>query len=133
MPRIRPQPATGLEAFCSTCPAAQDVTALLARLGFRLEFQMDEQRDHSGLLPPLPAQYHYKNDAHGTQVIFLAGRDFPVNEDGGTLPSHASRFWLYEGADAQAFESVATMLGLTYQFTWRDSSEDAAPEQEEVA
>ena len=34
---------------------------------------MDEQRDRSGQLPPLPAQYHYKDDTHGTEVIYLAG------------------------------------------------------------
>lgn len=133
MPHAKRQPATDLEAFCSTCPAAQEVTALLADLGFRLGFQMEEQRDHSGLLPPLPAQYHYKNDASGTEVIFLAGRDFPMNEDGSSLPPHASRFWLYVGADAQAFESVASMLAPAYHFTWCDSSESETPEQEEVA
>jgi hypothetical protein len=133
MPHARPQPAAELEAFCPTCPAAQDVTAMLARLGFRLEFQMDEQRDHSGQLPPLPAQYHYKDDAHSTEVIYLAGRDFPMNEDGHTLPPHASRFWLYVGADVQAFHVAMSTLALSYHFTWRGSSEDAAPEQEEVA
>ena len=131
MLHARLQPATELEAFCSTCPAAQDVTALLTGLGFRLEFQMDEQRDHSGQLPPLPAQYHYKDDAHGTEVIYLAGRDFPMNEDGHTLPPHASRFWLYAGADAQAFQSVASALVLAYQFTWGDPSAQTA--RQEVA
>ena len=37
------QPATELEAFCATCPPAEEVTALLAMLGFQLDFQMDEQ------------------------------------------------------------------------------------------
>ena len=133
MPHARSLPATELEAFCSTCPAALDVTALLAKLGLRLEFQMDEQRDHSGQLPPLPAQYHYKDDAHGTEVIFLVGRDFPMNDDGCTLPPHASRFWVYAGADTSAFGLVASTLAVTYHFTWRDPSEDAVPEQEEVA
>src|SRR5258708_31326063 len=133
MPHARPQPATELEAFCSTCPAAPDVTALLTQLGFRLEFQMDEQRDHTSQLPPLPAQYHYKDDAHGTEAIFLAGRDFPFYEEGESLPFHASRFWLYAGADVQAFQCALTTLALAFQFTWRDSSESASPEQEEVA
>ena len=132
MPHARPQPATELEAFCSTCPAAEDVTALLARLGFRLEFQMDEQRDHTSQLPPLPAQYHYKADAHGTEVIYLAGRDFPMNEDGCTLPFHASRFWLYPGADVQAFQLAISTLALSYGFVWRDPSEQDA-QHEEVA
>jgi hypothetical protein len=25
--------------------------------------------------PDLPAQYHYKDEQHGTEVIYLAGRD----------------------------------------------------------
>lgn len=121
---------TDLEAFCATCPPAEDVTALLATLGFHLDFHMDEQRDHTYELPPLAAQYHFK-DAHGTEVIYLAGRDFPMNEDGDTLLYHASRFWLYMGADAQASQLVASTLALRWGFTWRDSSEQAA--QEEVA
>ena len=126
----RKQSATELEAFCTTCPPPQDVTALLAKLGFHLEFQMDEQRDHQYELPPLPAQFHFK-DTHGTEVIYLVGRDFPLNDDGESLPSHASRFWLYIGADAQASQLVASTLTLRWGFTWRDSSEQAA--QEEVA
>jgi hypothetical protein len=131
MPHDRPQPATELEAFCATCPAAQDVTTHLATLGFHLEFQMEEQRDHSGQLPPLPAQYHYKDDAHGTEVIFLAGRDFPMHDDGCTLPPHASRFWLYAGADTQTCQLVASTLALHWRLTWRDPSTQAR--QEEVA
>ena len=131
MPNARPQPATELKAFCVTCPAAQDVTALLATLGFRLEFQMDEQHDHSSQLPPLPAQYHYKDDTSGTELIYLAGRDFPMNEEGCTLPPHASRFWLYAGADMRAFQSAASMLALSYQFTWCDLSAQA--DRQEVA
>src|SRR5258708_27483403 len=80
---------TDLEAFCATCPPAEDVTALLAKLGFHLDFHMDDQRDHKYELPPLAAQYHYK-DAHGTEVIYLAGRAFPMNDDGVALPYHAS-------------------------------------------
>src|SRR5947209_19330654 len=98
---IKRQPATELGAFCATCPALEDVTALLARLGFHLGFHMDEQHDHTYELPPLAAQYHYK-DAHGTEVIYLAGRDYPLNDDGSILPPHASRFWLYLGANVQA-------------------------------
>jgi hypothetical protein len=133
MPHTKRQTATELEAFCATCPAAKEVTALLATLGFRLEFQMDEQRDHSGQLPPLPAQYHYKDVAHGTEVIYLSGRDFPMNEDGYPLPLHASRFWLYAGTDPSAFQLVASKLAVTHQFSWRDPSEESAPAQEEVA
>ena len=45
MPRpTKPPLAPELEAFCPTCTAAEDVSALLATLGFRLAFQM-EARD----------------------------------------------------------------------------------------
>jgi len=129
MPHARRQPATELEAFCSTCPAAQEVTALLARLGFRLAFQMDEQRSHTSQLPPLPAQYHYK-DTHGTEVIYLAGRDAPL--EGEVFPFHASRFWLYTGAHVQAHHLTLSTLTLTYLLAWQDPSEQAT-QQEEVA
>ena len=127
---IKRQPATELEAFCATCPPAEDVTELLAKLGFHLDFQMDEQRDHPYELPPLAAQYHYK-DTSGTEVIYLAGRDFPMNEDGCTLPPHASRFWLYAGADAQAFQLAACTLALQWRLAWCDPSAQVV--QEEVA
>ena len=129
MPHTRLQPATELEAFCSTCPAAEDITALLTRLGFQLEFQMDEQRSHTSQLPPLPAQYHYR-DAYGTEVIYLAGRDTPLEEE--AYPLHASRFWLYAGAHAQAHHLTLSTLTLTYQLAWRDPSERAT-QREEVA
>ena len=121
-----------LHAFCATCPPPEEVVVLLGRLGFHLDFQMEEQRDHRSQLPPLPAQYHFK-DPHGTEVIYLAGRDSPLNEDGESLPPHASRFWLYAGADRQAFQWARFTLALSYQITWRDLSEGAAPEQAEVA
>ena len=121
---------TELEAFCATCPAPEEVTMLLVKLGFHLEFQMDEQRDHPYELPPLPAQYHYK-DASGTEVIYLAGRDYPLNEDGYSLPPHASRFWLYMGANAQAYQLAASTLALQWQLAWCDPSAQAM--QEEVA
>ncbi len=132
MPQTKPHPATELEAFCATCPAAAEVCELLAQLGFHLEFQLGEQRDHRSQLPPLPAQFHFK-DTHGTEVIYLAGRDFPLNEDGAALPPHASRFWLYAGAHLQAFQQARSRLSLSYHLTWRNLSEEAAPAQEEVA
>ena len=118
------QPATELEAFCATCPPAEEVTTVLAKLGFHLDFQMDEQRDHPYELPPLAAQYHYK-DAHGTEVIYLAGRDLPMNEDGYALPPHDSRFWLYAGGNAQTFQVVAATLALQWRLTWCDPSAQA--------
>jgi hypothetical protein len=116
---------TELEAFCSICPSAEEVSALLATLGFTLSFQMQEQ-DALVHLPTLPAQYHYK-DTCGTEVIYLAGRDTPL--EGEVFPFHASRFWLSTGADAQAFQRAKSTLVLRYQFTWRAPCEDAAHEE----
>ena len=121
---------TELHAFCATCPPAENVTELLARLGFRLAFQMGAQDDlKAGIhLPALPAQYHYK-DACGTEVIYLAGRDTAL--EGEVLPLHASRFWLYPGANAQGFQLARSMLALSFQLSWIDPSEPAI--QQEVA
>ena len=129
IPQTRPQPTTELHAFCSTCPDPQDVTELLTGLGFRLGFQMDEQPDRSHQLPPLPAQYHYKSETSGAEVIYLAGRDTPLERE--VFPCHASRFWLYAGADAQAFQRAISRLSLAFELAWRDPSELAA--QQEVA
>jgi hypothetical protein len=118
--------ATERQAFCATCPSAEDVTALLATLGFSLDFQLDTQ--HTSQLAPLPAQYHYK-DASGTEVIYLAGRDVAL--DGEQFPPHASRFWLYAGADTQAFTRAMSTLALHYRLTWRGPSAQAI--QKEVA
>jgi len=127
MPTItKPQPATELEAFCTTCPPAEQVSVLLATLGFTLAFHMDAVQSPCAEVPPLPAQYHYK-DACGTEVIYLAGRDTPL--EGEVFPFHASRFWLYTGTDAQAFRLTMSTLALSYRFTWRVPCEDAAHEE----
>ena len=123
------QPAE-LEAFCTTCPPPQEVSALLATLGFTLAFHMDAVQSSYTEVPPLPAQYHYKKDGCGTEVIYLAGRDTPL--EGEVFPFHASRFWLYAGADAQAFQLTMSTLALHYGFAWRDLSEQDT-QQEEVA
>ena len=116
-----------LEAFCTTCPPAEEVSALLSTLGFTLAFQMQEQ-DALVHLPALPAQYHYKKDGCGTEVIYLAGRDTPL--EGEVFPFHASRFWLYAGADAQAFQLALSTLVHSYHFTiWRAPCEDATHEE----
>lgn len=119
---------TELHAFCATCPPAENVTARLSRMGFRLAFQMEAQDDlKSGeRLPALPAQYHYK-DAFGNEVLYLAGQDTPL--EGESYPRHASRFWLYLGADTQAFQYAQAMLALSYQFTWRVPCGDATHEE----
>jgi hypothetical protein len=119
-----------LEAFCTTCPPAEEVSALLATLGFTLAFHMDAVQSPCAEVPTLPAQYHYKKDACGTEVIYLAGRDTPL--DGEVFPFHGSRFWLYAGADAQAFQLTMSTLALHYGFAWRDPSEQDT-QQEEVA
>src|SRR5579871_681215 len=100
--RFTQRPARELQAFCVSCPSLEEVAAPLGKLGFHLDFQMEEQRDHRSQLPPLPAQFHFKNP-YGTEVIYLAGRDFPLNEDGESLPPHASRFWLYTGSQGESF------------------------------
>lgn len=123
------QPATEREAFCATCQPPAEVTALLGTLGFRLDFQLDAQHSHTSHLPPLPAQYHYK-DASGTEVIYLAGHDTAL--DGQPLPPHASRFWLYAGADSEAFMLASSQLSVRYRLAWRAPSTQIAP-QEEVA
>lgn len=123
------QPATELHGFCVTCPPAENVTALLAVLGFRLAFQMEAQDDLKkvGHPPALPAQYHYR-DASGTEVLYLAGRDSAL--EGETLPAHSSRFWLYAGAQYEGFQCARSALALAFQFTWRSPGEPAAPQQE---
>ncbi len=109
------------EAFCLTCPDPQDVTDLLQALGFHLTFQMEAIiYPNSSQTPDLPAQYHY-SDAHGTEVMYLAGHD--VDMDGLKLPHHASRFWLSPGADLATHQRVAHLLAATWSFTWLYPSE----------
>jgi hypothetical protein len=115
--------ATDLTAFCASCPAAEEVTAALSPLGFTLAFQMraDTARAYTDL-PPLPAQYHYEGP-HGASVIYLAGKDMPClgdedERDWGAFPPHASRFWLYAGADAGAHEQTAQVLTSAWALTW---------------
>ena len=121
------QPAE-LEAFCTTCPPPQEVSALLATLGFTLAFHMDAVQSPCAEVPPLPAQYHYKKDGCGTEVVYLAGRDTPL-EEGEVFPVHASRFWLYASADAQAFQRALSTFAFYYQFTWRVPCEDATHQE----
>jgi hypothetical protein len=119
--------ASGLDAFCQTCPAPEAVTTLLEGLGFHLSFQMDAI-DYPAYtqLPSLPAQYHY-TDAHGTQVIYLAGRDAPL--DGERFPRRASRFWLFPGADVIAFKGVLSVLVVRWLLVWRRIGSDRVSQQ----
>jgi hypothetical protein len=78
---------------------------------------MDRDTPHQyEQLPLLPAQFHFR-DSHGIEVIFLAGKD--VDLDGGRLPEHTSRFWLYPGADRAAHHRIAALLSVKWSFTWR--------------
>ena len=116
-----------LEAFCTTCPSAQEVTDFLQALGFELIFHMDiNASPEYEQVPPLPAQFHFQ-DKEGTEAIFLAGPD--ANLDGIRLPEHASRFWLFAGADAAAFRRIAHSLAAQWSLHWRaesQSSQDVA-------
>jgi hypothetical protein len=113
--RMPERSTTDLTAFCTSHPSANEVTAALAPLGFILAFQMKADTDHAYLdLAPLPAQFHYR-DSHGTEVIYLDGID---QEDERPAPQHASRFWVYAGADESAREQTAQALTTTWALTW---------------
>ena len=77
----------------------------------------------------MPAQYHYQAATRGAEVIYLSGRDTAL--DGQSFPPHASRFWLYPGADAQGSQYAATTLELAYRLTWLHPAEQET--REEVA
>ncbi len=109
-----------LEAFCATCPSAEEVTSLLQAVGFTLTFHMDAVPSACAGAPPLPAQYHYQ-DKNGSEVIFLAGRD--ADPDGVQLPEHASRFWIHPGADAGATQWVTHALAVKWSLAWEAVSQ----------
>lgn len=110
-----PQPRVkDLSAFCAVCPPADVVTALLEDLGFSLIFSMKARRYLN--VAPLPAQYHYR-DGHGTEVVFLAGRDTPDGV-GNKYPNHASRWWLYAGSSPYTFNLVAQTLSAQFSIQW---------------
>lgn len=104
------------EAFCVTCPSAEEVTSVLQTIGFALVFHMNAVLSACAEVPQLPAQYHYR-DQHGNEVIYLAGPD--KDPDGVPLPEHASRFWFHPGANAGAARRVAQMLAGKWSFAWR--------------
>ncbi len=112
--------AHDLEAFCASCPSAEEVTTLLRAVGFALTFYMDAVPPTCDGVPPLPAQYHYR-DRRGSEVIFLAGRDADL--DGVELPEHASRFWLYAGTAAEAAQWITHVLAIKWSLTWQHLSQ----------
>jgi hypothetical protein len=120
------EPVSELLAFCAACPPPREVLAALAEIHFKLAFTMEEQRFSASLkTPPVPAQYHFR-DAHGTEVIYLAGED--VGEEGESLPSHASRFWLYPGTDAAAAHLAAQFCATKWPLTWRRTPKEQQSE-----
>lgn len=114
------------EAFCSTCPTVQEVTRFLRPMGFSLVFHMDAVPAQLGAMP-LPAQYHYE-DSYGTQVLYLAGRDYAGDHSG--LPRHHSRWWVYPGSNHEKYNTVIHALALRWFIIWLSS---ATYKQEHVA
>ena len=106
-------------SFCMTRPGQEAVTSVLHVLGFDLVFEMAPIRyPQYTQLPSLPAQYHYR-DEHGTEVMYLAGCDTPMDEE--RFPNHASRFWITPGADLATYQRVAQALATRWSLTWQDS------------
>ena len=102
-----------LEAFCQSCPAPEEVSTFLERLGMRLDFQMEACPPLiSSGLAVLPAQFHFA-DASGNSILYLAGEDSPL-EEGKRLPPHKSRFWAYSGSDANIFGQVIRSMALQW-------------------
>ena len=105
-----------LEAFCSECPLVENVTKILEELGFRLAFHLESKTFAKRGKATLPAQYHYR-DAHGTELIFLAGKDY-AEQDMPRLPVHASRWWLYPSLSQYSYNLVAQTLSAKFGLNW---------------
>jgi hypothetical protein len=120
-----------LTAFCTTCPAPEEVTTFLQRLRLHLDFQLGAVHYAAyQQLPDLPAQYHYRSPG-GDEVLYLAGQDSPL--DGERLPRHASRFWAYPGSDAQAFRRLISALSARWLLTWQRLDHDSSQHTIQVA
>ena len=125
---MAPSPRGELAAFCATCPSAQEVTDFLAALGFKLIFSMEERREPAYMqLPPMPAQYHYREETYSTEVIYLEGSD--AAEEGEYLPAHAARFWLHPGASMPAAQLIEERCAARWRLAW----EEFTPEQKREA
>lgn len=120
-----------LTAFCVTCPSETDVTAMLAALGCALVFSLPGAKA-SRYVRAMPAQFHYR-DCHGTEAIYLAGRDTDFGGHG--IPAHRSRFWVTCGRDMQAYGHVVWALAAQYGLHWRpeSSSQSQVPSHADVA
>ncbi len=107
-------------ALCATCLDPHEVTATLQELGLSLIFQMPAYPAKRWMqLPGLPAQFHYE-DSCGLVVMYLAGKD--ELWEGQKLPEHASRFWVYAGADPKATQRVMHALETQWPLHWQRTS-----------
>ncbi len=108
-----------VHAFCATCPDPKDVQAILHALGLQLVFEMPASPQQMHMqVPALPAQFHYETPC-GLAVIYLAGKDEVW--EGQKLPHHASRFWVYSGADPDATQEVMKALETEWSLTWQST------------
>jgi hypothetical protein len=116
-----PKKLVPLEAFCQTCPPVEQVTTLLQSIGFSLDFQMSASPTGLSGTPALPAQYHYQH-GDGIEVIFLAGKDVPLDE-GVRFPVHQSRWWVYPGAKQEGYTLAIQALASHWFLVWFLSKE----------
>ncbi|HLG77544.1 MAG TPA: hypothetical protein VKX46_14095 [Ktedonobacteraceae bacterium] len=106
-----------LEAFCPLCPPPDEVTAVLHTHGFRLTLSMEPSNGPRRAVPLLPAHYHFRDET-GTEVIFLAGKDTP--EDAmARFPIHASRWWVYPGANPAVYQHLLLIASAHWPLTWK--------------
>ncbi|HVB20582.1 MAG TPA: hypothetical protein VNG51_01370 [Ktedonobacteraceae bacterium] len=120
-----PQEPTEYSAFSPTCHQVQHVTAALISLGFHLTFTLPAHTYKAA--PPVPAQYHYE-DTYSTEVIYLAGKDTPLDND--VFPLHASRFLAYPGSHPPAFRTMKRTLTVLFLCSWIESSKLQRQRQE---
>ena len=118
-----------LTAFGATCPRIEDVTDILADLGLGLVFQLSAFRATSNA-PALAAQYHFQG-CKGAEVLFLAGKDTAM--DGARFPAHASRWWVFPGADPVAYRQIVQTLSERYALTWQQCDDQGSEGRQAVA
>jgi hypothetical protein len=106
-----------LEAFCSSCPAPNDVEAALQNFGLSLTFTMKAVIRRTAQVS-IPAQYHFEGP-DGTEILYLAGRD--VGDGQIRLPRHRSRFWAIPGADPERYRQVTAALAIQWALHWQRS------------
>ncbi len=110
-----------ISGYCDVCPTSAEVQAVLGPLGFRQTFALDAQP--AGIEESAaPAQFYFE-DAVGTQVCFLAGRD--TSRRGSRLPPHASRFLIYAGGFPSVVAGVRAALEQRWSLLWQPSDPSA--------